>query len=126
MVQSSVVRVGAPDGPSSMMGAWSFLRSTAYRAAVFWPTTENSKPRPIPILMSIDELTAVRRQHHHPVESSPLLEAFLVASGTGIVLQSVAPFAVLVGTILLTPHGGPPPCRLAAIPPGRPTCVPRC
>ncbi len=38
--------------PSHMMGAGSLLRCTAYRAAVFWLTTENTKPLPIPMLMS--------------------------------------------------------------------------
>jgi hypothetical protein len=35
-----------------MIGTGSLLRCTAYRAAVFWLMTENTKPLPIPMLMS--------------------------------------------------------------------------
>jgi hypothetical protein len=52
MVQSSVACTCWLDGQSNMMGVLSLLRSTAYRAAVFWLTTENTKPLPIPMLMS--------------------------------------------------------------------------
>ncbi len=52
MVQCSVARTCWLAGPATMMGAGSLLRCTAYRAAVFWLTTENTKPLPIPMLMS--------------------------------------------------------------------------
>jgi len=52
MVQCSVACTFWLDGPSTMRGAGSLLRCSAYRAAVFWLTTENTKPLPIPMLMS--------------------------------------------------------------------------
>lgn len=58
-----------------MRGAWSFVRSTPYRAAVLWLTTENSKPPPIPTLLSWPPSgvsTTTRRSTSHSLGLPPL------------------------------------------------------
>jgi len=68
----------------------------------------------------VDELAAVRRQHHHVLESPVPLEAPLVAVGVLAAFQRSAPLADLIGAVLFSiSHGEPSACRPAATPPGR-------